>query len=155
MSIESEIESWDGKSSVDIEAVYNRHLTRKEFLSIVVHLLEIEHLQCGASWLLKHYFENEGAIDSMQASDILGKLYKLVTWEAKLHILQSLPYIPISIDRKEGVEYFLRNNLTSDNKFVRAWTYNCFYLLSRQFSEYEQETKRFFEMAMKDEVPSV
>lgn len=155
MSIESEIENWDGKSSVDIEAVYNRHITRTNFLSIVVHLLEIEHLQSGASWLLKHYFENGGAIDSRQASDILGKLYKIVAWEAKLHILQSLPYIPISIDRKEGVEYFLRNNLTNDNKFVRAWTYNGFYLLSKQFSEYVQETKSFFRMAMKDESPSV
>jgi len=155
MSIESEIESWDGKSSGDIETIYNRYLESKNFLSITIQLLEIEKLQSGASWLLKHYLEDGRAIDFKQASDILGKLNKLVSWEARLHILQGLPNISISLDRKAEVEYFLRNNLTSENKFVRAWTYNGFYELSRQYPEYVQETKQFFEMAMRDEAPSV
>lgn len=155
MSIESEIESWDGKSSGDIEMIYNRYLVSKNFLSIIIQLLEIEKLQSGASWLLKHYLEDGKPIDFKQASNILGKLNKLVNWEARLHVLQSLPNIPIALDKKAGVEYFLRNNLTSGNKFVRAWTYNGFYELSRQYPEYVQETKQFFEMAMRDEAPSV
>mgnify|MGYP000084721305 FL=1 len=155
MNIESELESWDGKSSGDIEAIYNRYLESKSFLSTIIQLLEIEKLQSGASWLIKHYLEDGRAIDLKQASNILGKLNKLETWEARLHLLQGLPNIPISLDRKLGVEYFLRNNLTSENKFVRAWAYNGFYELSRQYPEYIQETKQFFEMAMKDEAPSV
>jgi hypothetical protein len=131
MSIESEIEGWDGKSSRDIEAIYNRYLESKSFLSITIQLLEIETLQSGASWLLKHYLEDGRAIDLKLASNILGKLNKLVSCESRLHILQGLPNIPISLDRKASVEYFLRNNLTSENKFVRAWTYNGFYELSR------------------------
>jgi len=43
----------------------------------------------------------------------------------------------------------------SENKFVRSWAYNGFYGLSRQYPEYIQETKQFFEVAMKDEAPSV
>lgn len=155
MSIESEIENWDGKSSRDIEEIYNFYYKSESFLSIIIQLLEMEKLQCGASWLLKHYLEGGSPIDFKQAFNIFGKLNKLTRWEARLHVLQGLPYIPISIDRKVGVEYFLRNNLTCENKFVRAWTYNGFYELSKQHPEYAQETKQIFEMAMKDEAPSV
>ena len=50
---------------------------------------------------------------------------------------------------------FLRNCLVDNNKFVRAWAYNGFYELAVQYPEYEKETKQFFEMAMRDEAPSV
>ncbi len=39
--------------------------------------------------------------------------------------------------------------------FLRAWSYNVFYELSMQYPEHKKETKKLFEMAMKDEAPSV
>jgi hypothetical protein len=50
---------------------------------------------------------------------------------------------------------FLRTCLADENKFVRAWAYNGFYLLSQQYPEYQQETEQFFAMAMRDEAASV
>jgi len=119
------------------------------------HPLGKESLQSGASWLLKRYFEDGRTVDSEQASNILSQLNDLKTWEAKLHILQCLSEIPIAGDRKGDVERFLRTSLSSENKFVRAWTYNGFYILCNQYPEYKQETKEFFDMAMRDEAPSV
>jgi len=77
MNIESEIERWDGKSSAVIEAVYNRYFDSKGFLSTIIQQQEIERAQGGASWLLKLYLEDGGAIDLKQESDVLGKLNKL------------------------------------------------------------------------------
>ncbi|MEW8322573.1 MAG: hypothetical protein AB2606_07985 [Candidatus Thiodiazotropha taylori] len=56
---------------------------------------------------------------------------------------------------QEEVSAFLRECLTSSNKFVRAWSYNGFYELAIQHPQYQQETKVFFEMAMRDKAPSV
>jgi len=53
------------------------------------------------------------------------------------------------------VEAFLKKCLVDDNKFIRAWAYNGFYELSVQYPEHKDETKQFFEMAMRDEAPSV
>jgi len=50
------------------------------------------------------------------------------------------------------VEIFLRVCLLDNNKFVRAWAYKGFYELAVQ---YPKETRQFFEMAMRDEAPSV
>ena len=45
--------------------------------------------------------------------------------------------------------------MVENNKLVRAWAYNGFYEISRQYPEYKEETKKLFAMAMKDEAPSV
>jgi len=155
INLESEIANWDGHCATDIEEIFDRYLSGADFINHLITLLDDELLQNGASWLLKHYFETSGVIDKNQAELILSKLYQLNTWQAQLHILQSLAYIPIAVDKKEHVEYFLRNSLSSKNRYVRAWAYDGFYLLSTQFSEYAVEVEQFFEMAMKDEAPSV
>ncbi len=63
--------------------------------------------------------------------------------------------MPIAKGEKKKIEVFLRQCLTDGNKFVRAWAYNGFYEISVQYPEYKKETKLFFEMAMRDEAPSV
>ena len=71
------------------------------------------------------------------------------------HILQCLPYLAIPKKDKDKVQRFLRKCLVEDNKFLRAWAYNGFYELAVQYPEHVEETKQFFEMAMRDEAPSV
>ena len=70
-------------------------------------------------------------------------------------MLQCIPFMPIAKKNINVVYNFLRWTLTDQNKFVRAWSYNGFYELSKQHPEYLDETKQYFEMAMRDEAPSV
>ncbi len=49
----------------------------------------------------------------------------------------------------------MRKCLEDDNKFVRAWAYNGFYELAKQYPEYRTEAGQLFEMALRDEAASV
>ena len=155
MSIEQEIISCDGKSSGDLGAIYSRYKDNKAFVPQIVDLSKQEALRKGATWLLKHYLENGGVIDANQVSKMYKLLPKLNHWETKLHMLQCIPYMRIAKAEKEDVETFLRKCLVDSNKFVRAWAYNGLYEISSQYPEYKNETMQFFEMAMRDEAPSV
>ncbi len=155
MSVEQEIISWDGKSSSDISAIYTRYKDNDTFLPQLVELSKQEALQKGTTWLLKHYLENGREIDTNQVSKMYKLLPQLNHWETKLHILQCIPYMQIAKAEKRDVETFLRKCLVDSNKFVRAWAYNGFYEISSQYPEYKKETMQFFEMAMRDEAPSV
>ena len=155
MSIEQEIISWDGKSSSDLGAIYSRYKDNNAFVPQIVELSKQEALQKGATWLLKHYLENGGVIDANQVSKMYKLLPNLNHWETKLHMLQCIPYMRIAKAEKMDVETFLRKCLADSNKFVRAWAYNGFYEISSQYPEYKNETMQFFEMAMRDEAPSV
>jgi len=155
MTIQSDISKWDGKSASDITEIYERHYADDSFISIIVNSISDLHLQKGGTWLLKHYLENDHKISPSETSDLFNQLTSLEHWESKLHILQSLPFLTIPKSDIKKIEHFLRKSLMETNKFIRAWSYNGFYELAMQYPEYKEETKQFFEMAMKDEAPSV
>jgi len=155
MIIKSEIERWDGKSASDIGDIYTRHCHESSFVSEIITFIGVDKLQKGATWLLKRYLENEKELSKSEVISIYKNLEVIDHWESKLHILQSLPFMPIGNRQKNKVEAFLRKCLVDNNKFVRAWAYNGFYALAVQYPEYKKETKQFFEMAMRDEAPSV
>lgn len=155
MSIEQDIKNWDGKSSSDIAALYVRYGNTDHFVKNIVEISSVADLENGATWLLKRHLESGQIIEECQVSKIFELLPNLKHWESKLHILQCIPYISIANTKKKEIEFFLRKCLNDENKFVRAWAYNGFYELSLQYPEYIAETKQFFEMAMRDEAPSV
>lgn len=155
MDIQSEIEAWDNKSAADIRNIYERHYHGASFVPTIIQFTVCRRLQKGAAWLLKHHLEHDNNLDQLNVIKLFENLNQLEHWEAKLLILQCLPFLSIPTSQKNSVEIFLRNCLMDDNKFVRAWAYNGWYELSVQYPQYKNETKQFFDMAMHDEAPSV
>lgn len=155
MSIEQELFNWNSKSTNDIEKIYEKYYEEPTFLSKIISLSKRKEIQKGATWLLKRYVESGHKVKIMDTKNIYSILPELEDWEAKLHILQSIDYMPIGESEKFIVERFLRDYIVSEKKLVRAWAYNGFYRLSIQHKEYKEEAKIMFEIAMKDEVASV
>lgn len=155
MNIEQKIASWDGKSAAYIKAIYDAHNADINFADTIIALSLTEAFETGGTWLLKAWLEAGNKLEQTQIARIYAALNQLKHWEAKLHLLQSIPFMPIADADSSNVYHFLRLTLTEQNKFVRAWSYSGFYELSRQHSKYLNETKQYFEMAMRDEAPSV
>ena len=155
MTLKEGIVNWDGKEIIKIISLYEQHHKDKKFLPEIVSLLVKREHQMAASWLLKKYLERKNPIDSDTIFVIYSEILSVQGWEAKLHILQSIPYLPIPSVKKEIVEKFLRDCLVDKNKFVRAWAYGGFYLLAEQFPEYREEAKQFIDNAMTNESASI
>ena len=155
MNIEQEIVTWDGKSSSEIGAIYRRHCDDEMFAIRLIESSRNTGLQKGATWLLKRYLESSRKLAANEILTLFRLLPELEHWESKLHILQCIPYLAIDKSVKKYVEAFLQACLVDNNKFVRAWAYNGFYEISVQYPEYREKTKQLFEMAMRDEAPSV
>lgn len=155
MGIKQELAAWDGKSADDIRVIYSRYAEHSSFLVEVIQLIGNTAFQKGATWLMKCYLESGNRLKVNEVNKVYGLLSALEHWESRLHILQCIPFMPIKKTKKKNVEAFLRKRLCDTNKFVRAWAYNGFYELSSQYPEYKEETKQFFEMAMRDEAASV
>lgn len=155
MNIEQKIALWDGKSASDIKAIYDAYKSDSNFSDTIIALSLTKGFEKGATWLLKAWLEAGHTLEQTQIATIYGALDQLEHWEARLHLLQSIPFIPIADTDSHNVYNFLRLTLTDNNKFVRAWAYNGLYELSRQHSQYRHETKQYFAMAMRDEAPSV
>lgn len=155
LNLERDLARWDGKSADDIRCVYDRHHDESSFSDSLISLLGSSEFAVGASWLLKHYFEHGGTVDEKQCRTICNALPALSHWAASLHLLQCLPYLIITPQDRQVLELFVREGLGDRNKFVRAWSYNGLYELSKRFPDLRDETRIIFEMALRDEAPSV
>ncbi len=155
MSLALEIRQWDEASVAYLQAVYQRHSERAGFVSDVVEFLGDCALQKGASWLLKRYLQAGKPISGADTAMVFGRLHAIEHWQSKLNLLQSLSFMEIGEMQRKSVEAFVRHCLADDNTFVRAWAYDGFYRLAMQYPEYENEVKLFFDMALRDEAPSV
>lgn len=138
-----------------IQATYDTYHHSDSFITSLINYLQQIELEKGASWLLKKHLENDNKLSAVEVTQIMKLLSQLQHWETKLHILQLLPYLTIKKADKKKLEYFLRACLPEQNKFVRAWTYNGFYLLAKQHREYQSETEELLKMGLRDESASI
>ncbi len=155
MNLEDRLRRWDGKSADDIEAIYQSERANNNFSREIIRLAALDATQKGATWLLKHYLEHAGQIEADGITEIYRLCPLLTHWQSKLHLLQCMAYLPIPPTEKATVEKFVRDSLTHEVKFVRAWSYSGFYELARRFPEYQDEARAFFRMGLRDEPASV
>lgn len=155
VELKTELEQWDGKNTDAITLIYQEHHFEPYFIAQIIELSEEESYCSGATWLLKHHFEAEEQLTDSEIDAVYGKLNGIENWEAKLHLLQSIPYMPISENNKPLVETFVRACLGDRNKFLRAWAYNALFVLSQQYPEYLGDVKRLFKIALRKEAPSI
>ncbi|RZM83398.1 hypothetical protein C3B51_07175 [Pseudoalteromonas rubra] len=155
MTLEQYLIKWDGKSVAYLEETFYVFKDDKALSSTLIILLEQVALQAGATWLLKHYLHASGAIKEKDVALLFSRLSTIKDWQAKLHLLQCLPYLPISKNDKQAVDSFLRACISADNKFVRAWSYQGFYELALRHCEYRPEVQQLLACALQDEAPSV
>ncbi len=155
MTISRDLAAWDGKSAADIRDIYDRHCGEPSFVSEIIQFTKQPPLQNGATWLLKRHVENAGVLDAAAISEICQLLPNLAHWEARLHVLQCLPFLPVPDTHTKTVETFLRACLIDDAKFVRAWAYSGFYELAVQYPEYRQEAGQLLDNALAREPASV
>lgn len=152
MSLKTEVGQWDRKSKDFISEVFDRHRDQPGFLTDLAGMLDEAHLQSGATWLLKHHFDQGGEpFDTHLVTAIYRDTSALVHWDAKLHVLQCVAQMPVPVSEKPTVEAFVRHCLTDDAKFVRAWAYSGFCELARRFPEFRSEATHVLNEALSSE----
>lgn len=152
MPLEADIAEWDRKSKVAISRIYGRYTKSTGFLEQVIGAFGDADLQSGATWLLKHHFdEGGGALESKLVKKIYGSTPNLIHWDAKLHVLQCMERLPIPKSELRRVEAFLRHCMKDDAKFVRAWAYSGFHELAVQYPAFRPEAAQILENALTSE----
>jgi hypothetical protein len=121
----------------------------------VISLLDRAGHTCAVTWLLKHHLQQGNTITDDAARALYLVLPELLDWESRLHILQMMPMLPVPTDLGGHVEANLRDGITHPNKFVRAWSYSGMYDLAKIRPELTDDVRGLFEMALRDEPPSV
>ena len=154
-TLSEQIASWDGRSAAVLQSTYERHSDEEGFVAtILAHISDVES-QRVATWLLKKHLEMGNSLSVAACRAVFRGLSVQEHWEAKLHILQCLPYLDIPEDDIAGLEQFLDACLEGERKFVRAWAYNGFNELALRFPRYREKVDGMLARAGESESASV
>ncbi len=121
----------------------------------LARLLALPACERAATWLLKHHLEGGHELAATTIAAVYARADALTHWEAQLHLLQCMPFMPVPEQHLARVEAFLRCSLAAENKFVRAWAYNGFWSFAMQVPAYREEAKALVRHAARREAPSV
>ena len=139
MSLKSEIAAWDGKSAADIRAIYSENAGTRGFLSRLVRLAADPECEIGATWLVKHHLETTECGMALSAAKTWYACANTLThWEARLHMLQCTPRVPVPNACVKPIRGFLDTCLTDENKFVRAWAYTGYCELAKSHPRFRK-----------------
>ena len=151
-TLKADIDLWDGKSKDAIARVYEKHVGDADFLVDVIALIADEPTEIGATWLLKHYFDEGGEpLEENLVTAVYASVDRLSQWEAKRHVLQCMEHLPIPTAQVATVEKFVRACLSDEVKFVRAWAYSAFHELAKQHAQFRLEASRILAEALANE----
>jgi hypothetical protein len=153
--LQNALTEWDGSTKSNLTDIYHHFADRDNFSAVLISAVDNQKQQNAATWLIKFYLTQGNTFPDDSDSKLLDKLCQLKSWQSKLHMLQSIQYIRIDQQRKRVVERFIRKEISSENKFVRAWSYSAFYFLCLQYPEYQSDVRDFFRLALADEPASV
>ncbi|MBW4708018.1 hypothetical protein KX928_09485 [Roseobacter sp. YSTF-M11] len=145
------LEPWDQTSATDIADIYQRYQHQEDFLPALIRCSRREECERGATWLIKHHCEKGGASFSDDDRHAFYRgVGRLVHWEAKLHVLQTMPAIAVPRTLRSDVKAFVLKSLADSNKLVIAWAYFALALLADQFPEYREEALGVLALAAPD-----
>jgi len=150
------VKKWDGKDIDFLKKTYDHYSCDPGFQRDVLDSLALtERHQSAASWLLRRSLQRGYRPDEQQAAIIFEAMTKCNGWEAQLNLLQCMELLVVPESARFAVENYLRQALTHNNKFVRAWAYNGFYQLARQHRELRDEALEIMRMGQRDEPAAV
>ena len=149
-------QNWDGKS-VDVLRQYFGDCCHEEhFLSQSIDLCyKSGNAQVAGAWMVKQHLADGGFLDELEIERWIASFQNADIWTSYLLMLQGLSHLPIPPQSRGLAEVFIRRCLEMENKFIRAWSYHCFYHLSRQYTDLKKEADSLMEAGLEFEAASV
>ncbi len=150
------LKKWDGKHIKYLTKLYQTNSGDPSFPeNLVAIIINEKDLQKTATWLIKHHYDNGQTLSPLLIEKLLKVCGNVDNWEAKLHLLQLLPHFKLTHNTLLSTENFVRACLNDSNKFVRAWTYNGLYELTKYIPELKTEVEFLCQRALETESAAV
>jgi HEAT repeat protein len=141
MDIRKEFRKFDGKNLGPVKAAAVQLPAKPASLTRMLKIAADpdERLQVGATWAAKDLLEQGVEAPATLAAELLAILRRVSNNDARLHLLQILPYCSLAGRQPGSLHRLLLPQLESENKFVRAWAFNALALVAKAAPRYREE----------------
>lgn len=109
----------------------------------------------GATWILKAELEAGMDLPSDRVAQIVQSLDHIQSWQAALHIFQSIEYIDVTHEQAVRILDWAKQYAPHARPFLRAWSLHARAVLGQAFPDLKHEVGIALEAAGDDPAASV
>lgn len=154
--LKSELAHWDGREMTLLQNIYAAHSNHPGFIQILTDWsIQNQELQNASTWLLKHYLDKKNTMTRSQTIALLPALAVAKEWPAQLHLLQMLPRLPLAEPDIEILLAPIEDLMQDKVKFVKAWAYYAFALMTQFVPELRPEVEQVFQIGLENESAAI
>jgi len=152
-----ELRHFDGRALTVPGEIAARHKDRPGYLDgLIACAIEDEpHISSGATWLIKHHFEDGGNLSGKQTEKWIETFSGLPDWQAQLHFCQTLQYPNLGNIDCSRLVLFLEDLTGHKRPFLRAWAVDGLCRVAMAQEAYRATADQSVDQAMKDSAASV
>lgn len=156
-SLREELAAFDGKALTILGEIEARHDTKTGYRNALTALASdpTPAIASGATWLIKHYLENDGLLTPYQIDQLLSATPSMTDWMAQLHLCQSIQYLELSEEEAIILIPWLDILMSHQRAFLRAWALDALCHLTRQHAVFSHIAIVALETAEADTAASV
>ena len=123
-TLEEALGRYDGKATELLTEIRAAFGARQTFLSELVSLASHEEapISDGATWLIKALLDDGARLTGSETEALLGRLNTITSWQAQLHICQSIRHLAIPTPLASNCADWFEALLKSNRPFLRAWS---------------------------------
>ena len=149
--------NFDGKAVSMLAEIRAEFGGRKTFVSELVSLAADDEgaVSDGATWLIKNMLDEGNRLTSSQTEDLINCLDAIATWQAQLHVCQSVRHLDVPARQTEAFADWLDPLLQSDRPFLRAWSMDALQHLASRNPNLRRRADASLDAAQRDPAASV
>lgn len=156
-TLDEALKNYDGKTTTILSDIRAAFGSRQTFLSDLVLLVvhEDARISEGATWLIKALLDDGVRLTPRQTEDLIGHLDAISSWQAQLHICQSVRHLETSAHLTDACADWLTLFLRSDRAFLRAWSMDALQHLALRSAKLAGRAEATLDAAEQDPAASV
>ena len=156
-TLEEALGRYDGKATEVLAEIRAAFSARQTFLSELVSLASHEKaaISDGATWLIKALLDDGGRLTDSEAEALLGRLDAITSWQAQLHICQSVRHLAVPKHLASNCADWFEALLKSKRPFLRAWSMDALQELASRDAMLGDRAKDVLRAAERDPAASV
>lgn len=156
-NLREELKAFDGQSLTVLGEIEARHDTEIGYRNALTALASDKEptIASGATWLIKHYLENDGLLTRFQIDQLLSATPAMTDWKAQLHLCQTIHHLDLSEDEAIILIPWLDILMSHQRPFLRAWALDALCHLTRHHTGFAHIAIVALEAAENDHAPSV
>lgn len=156
-TLEDALLSADSNAVSDLIDVKHRCRVGAEYFSELVVLCfdARPNVSGGATWILKSELEDGAQLPDRLVDRIAYSLKKLSSWQAQLHICQSVEMFRLTDEQAKSFLMWAETLAEHPRPFLRAWSLNARVILGRDFEDYRDAAIGALDHADGDNAASV